>query len=71
MSILDRLNSGEIHAKARAARPNNVDALGNVHISPSRAVFIDWRSSMSSIHGIDPRQWPDSARKELQQRREV
>jgi len=42
MNIIDQLNSGALHAKARATRPDCVDAAGNIHCSPDRAKFVDW-----------------------------
>lgn len=50
MSILDQLNSGELHAKARKSRPECVDALGNVHCSAERAAFVDWVSENGKDH---------------------
>lgn len=42
MDILAKLNSGELHAKARKERPECVDGLGNIHCSKERAEFVDW-----------------------------
>jgi hypothetical protein len=45
MNILDQLNSGQLHAKARSQRPDCVDAQGNIHISAARANFVDWKNA--------------------------
>ncbi len=50
MDILAKLNSGEIHAKARAARPDCVDKLGNIHCSQERAQFVDWVAAHGKDH---------------------
>lgn len=49
MGILEKLNSGALHDKARKARPECVDSLGNIHCSAARAAFVDWAGE----HGTD------------------
>jgi len=51
MTILEKLNSGALHAKARIDRPDCVDANGSIHASPERASFVDWRTAMVNSHG--------------------
>jgi hypothetical protein len=50
MNIIDKLNSGELHAVARINRPNCVDHLGNIHVSAERAAFVDWVSENGKDH---------------------
>ena len=50
MNILDRLNSGELHAAARTKRPDCVDGLGNIHGSAERASFVDWVAENGKDH---------------------
>jgi len=50
MDILDRLNSGSLHAAARNQRPDCVDAKGNIHCSPERARFVDWVAENGKDH---------------------
>ena len=57
MTILDRLNSGELHAAARRRRPDCVDATGNVHATPQRAAFVNWLIA-NPTPDDDPRNWP-------------
>ena len=68
MSILDRLNSGELHAAARATRPDCVDATGNIHKTPERARFVDWRAEQVAAHGRDVEAWPAKKRAEYARR---
>lgn len=68
MSITDLLNSGELHTSARQRRPNSVDSNGNIHASPERADFVNWRTEMAAAHGQDASQWPADARAEYQAR---
>ena len=65
MSILEQLNSGALHQQARAANPHCVDASGNVHRTPERADFIDWRAEMVREYGNNARQWPADLQVEL------
>lgn len=64
MSIIDRLNSGALHAAARARRPDCVDGNGNIHVSPERARFADWLRRMKTIYGDDVAEWPPIPRAE-------
>ena len=50
MDIIDKLNSGELHAAARIKRPECVDRLGNIHVSAERAAFVDWVSENGKDH---------------------
>lgn len=50
MTLLEKLNSGALHAKARATRPECVDAKGNIHCSPERARFVDWVATHGKDH---------------------
>jgi hypothetical protein len=68
MDILARLNSGELHAKARTARPDCVDSKGNVHRSPERATYATWRIAMENLYGSAPAKWPAEIRRELKRR---
>lgn len=67
-SILDRLNSGELHAAARRSRPECVDAKGNIHCSPERASFVNWLAKMTPIYGDDINGWPKLPRDEYRAR---
>ena len=49
-NIIDRLNSGELHAAARVKRSECVDHLGNIHGSAARAAFVDWVSKNGKDH---------------------
>jgi len=64
MSIVDRLNSGELHAAARKRRPDCVDAKGTIHCSPERAAFVNWLDKMRGIYGEDVKAWPPIPRAE-------
>lgn len=64
MNILDQLNSGAIHAVARASRPDCVDASGNIHVTPERARFVSWKLRMSEMYGATVSEWPQAARDE-------
>ena len=64
MNILDRLNAGDLHRAARTARPDCVDALGNIHNTPARAAFVDWATEAKAIHGQDVGKWPEPMRAE-------
>ena len=68
MDILDRLNSGDLHAAARNQRPDCVDAKGNIHTSPERARFVDWLDEMRAIYGQDVEAWPPTPRAEYEER---
>lgn len=68
MSIIDRLNSGRLHAAARQSRPECVDSLGNIHASPERARFVDWRRKVARLYGDDVAGWPVCARDEYAKR---
>lgn len=68
MNIIDRLNSGELHQAARKRRPDCIDAVGNVHRSPERRAFVDWRAGMDNRYGTNRREWPESVRAELERR---
>lgn len=68
MNILDRLNSGELHALARTSRPDCVDAKGNIHHSAARAQFVDWMDCIKADHGQDHRSWPVTIRQEYRNR---
>ena len=68
MNITDLLNSGKLHAAARANRPDCVDSAGNIHKSAERAEYVNWRASMKAIHGDDAKQWPASVKAELKRR---
>lgn len=68
MDILAKLNSGALHAAARAARPDCVDSKGNVHSSPERAAYASWRIRMEGLYGIDATEWPACAKAELKRR---
>tara|TARA_Y100000310_G_scaffold300671_1_gene336529 strand:+ start:172 stop:393 length:222 start_codon:yes stop_codon:yes gene_type:complete len=68
MNIIDRLNSGELHSAARADRPECVDGLGNIHATPERAAFVDWRRDMAAEHGDNPADWPEEHRAEYERR---
>lgn len=67
-SILDRLNAGEFHRAARAARPDCVDSRGNIHRNAARAAFADWCEEMRGIHGADSHAWPVAIREEYRAR---
>lgn len=58
MNILDRLNSGELHQRARAAHPDRVSADGSIHASADRARFVDWMNGQKATHGDNVRDWP-------------
>lgn len=64
MSILDRLNSGALHQTARDNRADCVDAVGNIHKTPQRARFVDWRAKQVATHGRDVEAWPADVRAE-------
>lgn len=68
MNILDRLNSGQLHAQARASRSDCVDAKGNIHVSAERARFVDWLNSAKLINGDDVNQWNAKAKSEYKAR---
>lgn len=53
MSILGKLESGELHAKARATRPDCVDNLGNIHSTPERAEFVSWYNENGVGDGME------------------
>lgn len=67
-SVLDRLNSGDIHAAARNRRPDCVDAKGNIHTSPERARFVNWLDKMRATYGSDVEAWPAIPRAEYEAR---
>ena len=64
MDILDYLNSGQLHAAARKRNPDCVDAKGNIHTTPERARFVDWRDRMKGLYGDDVKAWPPIPREE-------
>jgi len=64
MDILERLNSGQLHATARKRRPDCVDQHGNVHRSPERRLFVDFSIDTKRDHGDDHELWPDAVRAE-------
>lgn len=68
MNILDKLNSGELHAKARAARPDCVDATGGIHNTPERARFVDWAREAKNVCGENVAGWPSDIRAEYDAR---
>lgn len=68
MNILDQLNSGALHAKARASRPDCVDAKGNIHVSADRARFVDWLADAKLTRGDDVKSWSASERQEYADR---
>jgi hypothetical protein len=51
MNILEKLNSGALHARSRLDRPDCVDAKGSIHASPERAAFVNWRTATVNSHG--------------------
>ena len=63
-SILERLNSGQIHADARKRKPDCVCNRGNIHATPDRARFVNWLYRMKDMYGDDVQSWPEIARKE-------
>ena len=68
MTIIDKLNSGALHAAARAKRPECADRKGNVHGSEERARFVNWLYQMQAIYGQDVEEWPELARAEYRAR---
>ena len=68
MNILEQLNSGAFHNKARVTSSDCVDTVGNIHRSPERARFADWKRNAKKTHGIDTRAWPADVRAELDKR---
>lgn len=64
MTIIDRLNSGELHQAARASRPDCVDATGGIHHTPERARFVDWARKVKATHGANTSEWPEGIRAE-------
>ena len=68
MSIIDRLNSGEIHAAARKRNPERVDAKGNTHVTSERARFVEWVDRMRAVYGDDVKAWPSAPRTEYARR---
>jgi hypothetical protein len=68
ISIIDKLNSGQLHAQARKSRPDCVDAKGNIHASPERARFVNWYFKMVQIYSDDVANWPSCARDEYKVR---
>lgn len=64
MNITDLLNSGALHRTARAARPDCVDHMGNVHASPARAAFVDWLHHARAVYGDSVHTWPSHMRNE-------
>ena len=64
MTIIDRLNAGEFHDAARKRNPDCVDAKGNIHATPERARFVNWREKMKGLYGDDVKAWPPIARDE-------
>ena len=68
MDILAKLKSGQLHAAARRARPECVDADGNIHIDAKRARFVDWLAVMKRELGDDVAQWPAHARAKYERR---
>lgn len=68
MTITDMLNSGAIHASARNRKPDCVDAVGNIHTSAERALFVNWLAKMRGIYGADVASWPPIARAEYEAR---
>ena len=68
MTILDKLTSGDIHAAIRAKRPDCVDVRGNIHRTPERRAFVDWRIEMAETHGQDVSAWPQAVRDEFDAR---
>jgi hypothetical protein len=68
MDIRSMLNSGQMHAAARQARPDCVDGKGNVHATAERARFVDWLNKMQGIYGQDAASWPPIARAEYDAR---
>ena len=67
MTIIDKLNSGALHAAARAKRPECVDRKGNIHHSPLRAEFINWLMPMKDRYG-EVEDWPYELRAEYRAR---
>jgi len=68
MDILAKLNSGALHAAARNRRPDCVDARGNLHTSPERAAYVNWRNAMAREYGSEPAEWPPEIQRELERR---
>jgi hypothetical protein len=68
MDILAQLNSGALHAKARAARPDCVDSNGGIHRNPERAAYVTWRIAMTSEYGMEISEWPEFVKAELARR---
>lgn len=66
--LLARLNSGEIHARLREKHPDCVCKRGNIHGSPERARFEDWRYGVIEEHGQDHALWPAGVREEFERR---
>lgn len=67
-SIIDRLNSGELHAAARARRPDCVDRNGNIHRSPERRDFVEFMLDVKAEHGDDHNHWPRAVKREYRER---
>jgi hypothetical protein len=68
MDILAQLNSGALHAKARAERPDCVDSNGGIHRNPERAAYVTWRIAMAREYGSEPAEWPPEIQRELERR---
>lgn len=68
LSILDKLNSGELHAKQRAQRPECVCDRGSIHGSAARAQFLNWLYPMMAEHGDNVRAWPSGPKAEYDAR---
>lgn len=66
MTILEKLNSGELHRAARQRRPECVDRFGGIHVTPERARFINWVSRKKETLGDDVRSWPEADRAEYE-----
>lgn len=64
MDIIAALNSGKLHAAARTANPECVDAKGNVHHSEKRAKFVDYRNEVVAEYGDDHNAWPREVKRE-------
>lgn len=66
--LLTALNSGAMHEKARQARPECVDAQGNIHATPERARFVDWYAERRAEWGDSPANWTCKQRAEYERR---
>jgi len=68
VNILEALNSGALHNKARTARPDCVDAKGNIHANPDRAKFVDWLAEAKATRGDNVQAWAGADRAEYDAR---